>query len=129
MNERHDDLSARRQLHELRSQWQQALDADVAQLDASVAARLEQARAIALQNAAASDKRRFRLMLSAPVAIAAMLLLALWMPGQLQLPAESQRLPAASYELSELEPWQEDTELLNELEFYTWLELEAEHAS
>lgn len=127
MSDQHDEVTAQRALRQLQTQWQQTLDADA--LDADICARLEQARISALQAAPAANRRRPVLMAS----IAALLLLALALPlAQKGLQRhEAATLPAAEadFDLSELEPWQEDAELIDDLDFYAWLELEAEHAS
>jgi hypothetical protein len=130
MSDQHDEVAARRALRQLQAQWQQVLDAESAALDDSVAARLEQVRTSALQAAPAANNRRPMLLAS----IAAVLLLALALPlaqTTLQRHDQATMSPAAEadFDLSELEPWQEDAELIDDLDFYAWLELEAEHAS
>lgn len=129
MSDQHDEVATQRALRELRTQWQHTLDADSTALDAVVAARLEQARSHALQ---ATSTGRRRALLVVPVA--AVLLLALALPlaqkmlqqndGMMSVPASD-----VDFDVSELEPWQEDAELLDDLDFYAWLALEVEHAS
>lgn len=129
MSDQHDELAAQRALHELRTQWQQTLDADGTALDADVTARLDQVRGQALRTAPALRRRA---LLAVPVA--AVLLLALTLPlAQKMLQEKDQMMSVpvsdVDFDVSELEPWQEDTELIDDLDFYAWLALEAEHAS
>jgi len=154
MNKSLDELAARRQLRELQTQWQQTLDHDVATLDADVVTRLASARQRALQ-ASVSARRTQHLRWLTP-ALAAMLLAGMWLPKVLrdgptaeqslsqpsiaqqantqqsiaqQSIAQQQQAVPLQLELSDSRAWQEDSELLDELEFYTWLEVEAKHAS
>jgi len=118
MSDQHDEVAAQRALRELRSQWQPALDADSDALDADIAAG-----------------GRRRMLLGVPAIAAAFLILALPLTPKLMknIPQHDQLgVPAVSaldLDISELEPWQEDVELLDDLDFYAWLELEAAHAS
>lgn len=122
-----DELAAKRQLRELRSQWRPVLDNDVATLDADIAARLDAARVRALQ--AQAKPRWGKPVLWLAPAVAAMLAVVLWLPRDMNRDAALPQSIAPQLELSDAEPWHEDTDLLDELEFYTWLEMEAEHAS
>jgi len=125
MSDQHDEIASQRALRELRAQWQPALDADSATLDADIAARLEQARIHALSR---SHRRQTWTAVSAVAA----LLLVVALPLSQKLRHDAAAVPAVSgvdLDVSEVEPWQEDAELLDDLDFYTWLELEAQHAS
>jgi hypothetical protein len=137
MSDQQDEVAAQRALRELRSQWQPALDADNDALDADVVARLAQARSQALRTDAlpASVGRR-RILLAVPAVAAVVLVLALPLTQQMmqkKMPQHDQLgVPSVSgldLDVSEVEPWQEDVELLDDLDFYAWLELEAAHAS
>jgi hypothetical protein len=125
MSEQHDEIASQRALRELRAQWQSTLDVDSAALDAAITARLEQARTHALQP---SIRRRSWAAVSAVAAV--VLVAALPLSQKLRHDATTVS-PVSNVDLdvSELEPWQEDAELLDDLDFYTWLELEAQHAS
>jgi len=135
MSDQHDEVAAQRALRELRSQWQPALDADSDALDADIAARLEQVRTQALLATTIATGGRRRMLLGVPAIAAAFLILALPLTPKLMknIPQHDQLgVPAVSaldLDISELEPWQEDVELLDDLDFYAWLELEAAHAS
>jgi len=127
MSDQHDEVASQRALRELRAQWQPVLDADSERLDADIATRLERARAQALR---ASNPRRRLLVIPA---VAAVLVAVLALPlTQKALQHDAAAVPPVSaidLDVSELEPWQEDVELLDDLDFYAWLELEAQHAS
>jgi len=149
MNKPLDELAARRQLRELQTQWQQTLDYDGATLDADVVSRLASARQRALQVSNVPNKSR-KLRWLVP-AVAAMLLAIVWLPRSMrdapiaqqsvlqqqisqqaisqQAISQQQQAAPQQLEVSEIQAWQEDAEFLDELEFYTWLEVEVEHAS
>lgn len=109
----------------LKKQIVEALQQDCETLPAHLRSRLNQARQQALDEAAASTRRKhwLRFGLPAGLATACTLVLALWL-GQQEAPAPV--TPPASTAL-QVEDWQllaepTDLELIEELEFYAWLE-------
>lgn len=103
----------------LRRQAQQALDERTAALDGATLSRLTQARHHAVE--AASDRPRANWLglriAGATAAVAAIALTALLMQGE--APPRAQELTLADLELLELDA---DLELVEEAEFYLWLE-------
>ncbi len=128
MNEPIDELKARRQLQALRVSWGQALDADAHNIDADMIARLQAAREAALAGSMRRERRVLRgSWWMAPVA-AAMLVVSIWLPSRMPATPAAGVAPPST-ESAEVAVWQEESELLDELDFYTWLEVEADHAS
>lgn len=128
MNEPIDEVKARRQLKALRETWQHTLDADANAVSTDVAERLQAARASALSAAARRDTFVVRNRWWLAPAVAAVLVVAVWLPMRtLNTPAPEAFAPPE--DIGEIAVWQEESELLDELDFYTWLEVEADHAS
>ncbi len=109
----------------LKKQIVEVLQQDCETLPAHLRSRLNQARQQALDEAAASTRRKhwLRFGLPAGLATACTLVLAMWMtpPG----PGEHSSVPvSASMAAEDLQLLAEptDLELIEELEFYAWLE-------
>ncbi len=108
----------------LKQQIVEALQQDCETLPAHLRSRLNQARQQALDEATASTRRRhgLRFALPAGLATACTLVLAVW----LAQPGPSEQAPAAGSPLAaedlQLLAEPADLELIEELEFYAWLE-------
>ena len=133
MNEPIDELKTKRQLKALRATWQRVLDADADTVHTDIAERLQAARARALSAPSAREDFSTRVFSRhygwwlAPAA-AAVLVIAVWLPTRtMNAPVPDALVPADA--IGEVAVWQEESELLDELDFYTWLEMEADHAS
>ena len=123
------DMNLQRE-RQLEAHAKQAFDRSVSEIDAPTRSRLTQARYRALQELSPAAVRRsfWRWPLAPAGAIAAAALVALLMFSQRE-PATEPALQAAAVADLEILLGEEDLEMLEELEFYAWLEEQPEFAS
>lgn len=119
-------MSERDDLEAFERRTKRVFDDSVAALDAATRSRLTQARYAALEQHAALVRDRGWRRSLLPGAVAAATALVAWLVVQAPVPSE----PVQQASLGDLEILlgEEDLELLEDLEFYGWLEQQPEFA-